>query len=348
MAKTKIEIRDLTIDYVNEDRGERHRAIESLTLDVRENEFLCVVGPSGCGKSTLIAAIAGFLRPAAGELTMDGRRITGPGADRGVVFQEYALLPWKTVIDNVALGLKLRGIPRGRAPRDRPPVSPAHQPRRRRREVPARAVGRHEAAGGRGANTRERARDHADGRAVRRHRRPDAHDAPGGTGRHLDASRVTVLFVTHSVDEAVFLADRVAVLTANPGRLKAIVPVDIPRSERSWATLNADRVYVALRDQVLGLVRADLPGADVTGSTIWRVASSPSGVRDGAPARGLARLPRVGVVVRGGQAPSGRARPARPARSTSSSSSGSRPSRSTWPSSRTPDASSRCASQASS
>ena len=79
MAKAKIEIRDLTVDYVNEDRGERHRAIESLTLDIRENEFLCVVGPSGCGKSTLIAAIAGFLRPAAGELTMDGRRITGPG-----------------------------------------------------------------------------------------------------------------------------------------------------------------------------------------------------------------------------------------------------------------------------
>jgi NitT/TauT family transport system ATP-binding protein len=94
MARTKVQIRDLTIDYVNEDLGERHRSIEALSLDVYENEFLCVVGPSGCGKSTLIAAIAGFLRPAAGELTMDGRRITGPGADRGVVFQEYALLPW--------------------------------------------------------------------------------------------------------------------------------------------------------------------------------------------------------------------------------------------------------------
>ncbi len=259
MAKTKIQIRDLTIDYVNEDRGERHRAIESLTLDVRENEFLCVVGPSGCGKSTLIAAIAGFLRPAAGELTMDGRRITGPGADRGVVFQEYALLPWKTVIDNVALGLKLRGIPRAER----------HEVARRflRLTNLADAAGKypHELSGG----MKQRA---AVARTLANEPEIMLMDEPFAA---IDAqtrmtlqeelvgiwtrSRVTVLFVTHSVDEAVFLADRVAVLTANPGRLKAIVPVDIPRSARSWSTLNADRAYVALRDQVLGLVRSDLP-----------------------------------------------------------------------------------------
>jgi NitT/TauT family transport system ATP-binding protein len=258
MAKTKIQIRDLTIDYVNEDRGERHRAIESLTLDVRENEFLCVVGPSGCGKSTLIAAIAGFLRPAAGELTMDGRRITGPGADRGVVFQEYALLPWKTVIDNVALGLKFRGIPRAER----------HEVARRflRLTNLADAAGKypHELSGG----MKQRA---AVARTLANEPEIMLMDEPFAA---IDAqtrmtlqeelvgiwtrSRVTVLFVTHSVDEAVFLADRVAVLTANPGRLKAVVPVDIPRSARSWATLNADRAYVTLRDQVLGLVRSDL------------------------------------------------------------------------------------------
>ena len=258
MAKAKIEIRDLTVDYVNEDRGERHRAIESLTLDIRENEFLCVVGPSGCGKSTLIAAIAGFLRPAAGELTMDGRRITGPGADRGVVFQEYALLPWKTVIDNVALGLKLRGVPRAER----------HEIARRflRLTNLADAAEKypHELSGG----MKQRA---AVARTLANEPEIMLMDEPFAA---IDAqtrmtlqeelvriwtrSRVTVLFVTHSVDEAVFLADRVAVLTANPGRLKAIVPVDIPRSERSWAALNGDPVYAALRDQVLGLVRADL------------------------------------------------------------------------------------------
>jgi NitT/TauT family transport system ATP-binding protein len=260
MARAKIQIRDLTIDYVNEDRGERHRAIESLTLDVLENEFLCVVGPSGCGKSTLIAAIAGFLRPTAGELTMDGRRITGPGADRGVVFQEYALLPWKTVIDNVALGLKLRGVPRVER----------HEIARRflRLTNLADAAGKypHELSGGmkqRVAVARTLANEpeimlmDEPFAAIDAQTRMTLQEELVGIWTR---SRVTVLFVTHSVDEAVFLADRVAVLTANPGRLKAVVPVDIPRSERSWATLNADRTYTALRDEVLALVRADLPG----------------------------------------------------------------------------------------
>jgi NitT/TauT family transport system ATP-binding protein len=258
MASVKIEIRELSIDYVNEERGERHRAIERLTLDVRENEFLCVVGPSGCGKSTLIAAIAGFLRPAGGELRLDGHRITGPGADRGVVFQEYALLPWKTVIDNVALGLKLRGVPKAER----------YEVARRflRLTNLADAAGKypHELSGG----MKQRA---AVARTLANQPEVMLMDEPFAA---IDAqtrmtlqeellgiwarSRVTVLFVTHSVEEAVFLADRVAVLTPRPGRLKAIVSVDIPRSDRSWATLNASPAYVALRDRVLQLVRADL------------------------------------------------------------------------------------------
>src|SRR5918998_3824204 len=109
MSAPKILLSDLRLEYVNDDTHERHLAVEHLDLDVRENEFLCVVGPSGCGKSTLISAIAGFLKPVSGRLEMNGRPIGGPGADRGVVFQEYALLPWLTVIDNVAFGLKMRG-----------------------------------------------------------------------------------------------------------------------------------------------------------------------------------------------------------------------------------------------
>ena len=108
----KIVIDDLTLDYVNQETGASHRAVEHLDLRVAADEFLCVVGPSGCGKSTLLAAIAGFLRPTHGSIVMDGRPITGPGAERGVVFQEYALLPWMTVLDNAALGLKLRGMPK--------------------------------------------------------------------------------------------------------------------------------------------------------------------------------------------------------------------------------------------
>ena len=115
VVNPKIVLRDLCIDYRDEGRNINHRAVQGLNLEIFADEFLCVVGPSGCGKSTLIAAIAGFILPTAGTLQMDGRPIRGPGADRGVVFQEYALLPWKRVIDNVALGLKFRGV--GRAER---------------------------------------------------------------------------------------------------------------------------------------------------------------------------------------------------------------------------------------
>ena len=111
-APPKITIEALALDYVNPDTGAGHRAVDGLDLVVAANEFLCVLGPSGCGKSTLLAAIAGFLKPARGRIVMDGRPIEGPGADRGVVFQEYALLPWMNVLDNAALGLKLRGVAR--------------------------------------------------------------------------------------------------------------------------------------------------------------------------------------------------------------------------------------------
>jgi NitT/TauT family transport system ATP-binding protein len=258
VAAPKVVMRGLSVDYVNEERGERHRAIESLTLDLYANEFLCVVGPSGCGKSTLIAAIAGFLEPAGGELLMDGRRIAGPGADRGVVFQEYALLPWKKVIDNVALGLKLRGLPRAR----RHEIARGFL--RLTNLTDAAEKYPHELSGGMKQRVAV-ARTLANQPEIMLMDEPFAAvDAQTRMTlqeelvRIWERSQVTVLFVTHSVEEAVFLADRVAVLTSGPGRLKAVIPVNIPRGERTWAKLPNDPEYVALRDRVLELVRADL------------------------------------------------------------------------------------------
>ena len=158
-----------------------------LSLDIFENEFLCIVGPSGCGKSTLIAAIAGFLKPRAGRLEMNGRPIGRPRADRGVVFQEYALLPWKNVIDNVALGLKFKGIGKAERHAIARKFLAMTGPHGRGGQIPARALGRHEAARGGRAHARQLARGDADGRALRGGRRADADDPAGGTGAHLGA-----------------------------------------------------------------------------------------------------------------------------------------------------------------
>jgi NitT/TauT family transport system ATP-binding protein len=257
VARPKIVIRDLSIDYVSEERRERHTAIDGLSLDILENEFLCVVGPSGCGKSTLIAAIAGFIRPRSGTLQMDGRPIREPGADRGVVFQEYALLPWKRVIDNVALGLKLRGVPKAER----------HRVARRFLAITnlsdAAAKYPHELSGG----MKQRV---AVARTLANHPEVMLMDEPFAAVdaqtrmtlqeelvRIWEQSQVTVLFVTHSVEEAIFLGDRVVVLSPRPGRVKATLEVPIPRGRRSWRLLNADPDFVALRDRVLHLVRGN-------------------------------------------------------------------------------------------
>ena len=255
MAKPKITIRNLSVDYVSEERRERHTAIEGLSLDILENEFLCVAGPSGCGKSTLISAIAGFIRPRAGTLLMDGRTILEPGADRGVVFQEYALLPWRKVIDNVALGLKLRGVPKA----ERHRIAERYLALTNLTEAAEKYP--HELSGGMKqrvavartlANTPQVMLMDEPFAAVDAQTRMTLQEE---LVRIWEQSQVTVLFVTHSVDEAVFLGDRVVVLSPRPAHVKDTVEVSIPRSRRTWGLMNADPDFIGLRDRVLQLVR---------------------------------------------------------------------------------------------
>jgi len=251
----KLSVADLTLDYVNPETGIAHRAVEHLDLTVARNEFLCVVGPSGCGKSTLLSAIAGFLAPTAGTILMDGGPVEGPGAERGVVFQEYALLPWMNVLDNAALGLKLRGM--GKA---------------ERYEVARRFLGianlhgvehkyPHELSGGMKQRVAV-ARTLANAPEVMLMDEPFAAvDAQTRMVlqeelvRIAATSTLTVLFITHSVEEAIFLGDRVAVMTPGPGRIRTTVDVPFPKAERTWAALNADARFARLRDQLLQLVR---------------------------------------------------------------------------------------------
>jgi len=207
--------------------GARHAALAEVDLDVAERELICILGPSGCGKSTLLNIVAGFLPPTSGRVLLDGREISGPGADRGVVFQEYVLFPWLTVAGNVAFGLELRGLPydeRSRIVRhyltlvglgahaEKYPVQLSGG--MKQRVAIARALANDPAIvlmdepfGALDAQTREVLQDEL--------------------ARIQSVEPKTILFVTHSIREAVYLADRVVVMTSAPGRIKQVVPIKL-------------------------------------------------------------------------------------------------------------------------
>ncbi|MBI4278417.1 MAG: ABC transporter ATP-binding protein [Armatimonadetes bacterium] len=245
----------VTFEYIDAQTGERLRAIDGLTAQIRENEFFCILGPSGCGKSTLLYLVAGLLKPTQGKILVGGRVVKGPGADRGLVFQEYALLPWRTVRENVALGLKIRGVSR----EERDAVA-----RRFIHLVGLDGFERkypHELSGG----MRQRvavARTLANSPDVMLMDEPFAAvDAQTRAvlqeelTRIWAQSRLTVVFVTHNVDEAIFLGDRVLIMTPRPARVHSVIPIDIPREERSWAHLDRDPRFAALRGRIGDVMR---------------------------------------------------------------------------------------------
>lgn len=254
-AEIRIAIRGLTVDYEGEREGEDFRALENVDIDVRAGEFLCVVGPSGCGKSTLISAIAGFIKPKAGHISLDGKEVHGPGADRGVVFQEYALLPWRTVLENVALGLKIRGVAR----RDR--EERAHRFLSMVGLSDAAHRFPHQLSGGmkqRAAVARTLA---GEPEIVLMDEPFAAIDAQNRLVlqeellRLWSTLKLTVLFVTHSVDEAAFLADRIVVMAPRPGRVSAVIEAPINRASRVWPDISANPTFIAVRDDILRRVR---------------------------------------------------------------------------------------------
>lgn len=216
-------------DFVQKGRSKALIALQDITLRVRQGEFLCIVGPSGCGKSTFLNLVAGFDRPSRGELRLREKPIAGPGADRGVVFQEHALFPWLTVRQNISFGPSVRRIPR--------------------REYTQRVDELLELVGlssfaemypdQLSGGMRQRA---AIARALVNDPEILLMDEPFGAldlltreAMQKELARIwgetgkTVIFVTHSIDEAVMLGDRVAVFSTHPGRVKAQLDVDIPR-----------------------------------------------------------------------------------------------------------------------
>ncbi|MFC4604202.1 ABC transporter ATP-binding protein [Rhodococcus kronopolitis] len=207
----------------------RFTAIEDISIDVADGEFLVLVGPSGCGKSTLLDLLGGLTTPSSGQILLDGRPIAGPGLDRGIVFQQYALLPWRTALHNIEFGLEAKGLPK-----------------RERREIAEHyleLVGLqgfgdrypHELSGGmkqRVAIARSLA---FDPEVLLMDEPFAALDAQTRESLQDELLRIwratgkTILFITHGIDEAVYLGQRVAVLTSRPGRVKTVVDIDIDR-----------------------------------------------------------------------------------------------------------------------
>lgn len=208
--------------------GERFNALTNFDLNVEEGEFITIVGPSGCGKSTAINIAAGLTEATAGDVIVDGIPVRGPGPDRGVIFQQYALFPWLTVRQNVEFGLRVAGMPRNE--------------RRRITDHFIDLVGLNEFAGALpktlSGGMKQRC---AIARAYAANPNILLMDEPFGALDALtrvqlqdqllstwDKDKRTVMFITHDVDEAVYLANRVVVMAARPGRLHRIIPVDLP------------------------------------------------------------------------------------------------------------------------
>jgi NitT/TauT family transport system ATP-binding protein len=223
-------------------RGANHLALSDISLDVAEGEFVSILGPSGCGKSTLLYIVGGFVMPSTGAVRVKGKAVTGPGPDRGPVFQEFALFPWKTVLGNVMYGLREQGVARREAEkRARALIELVHL-------KGYESFYPKELSGG----MKQRvaiARTLAYGPGTLLMDEPfgalDAHTRTGMQNELLEIwerDRKTVLFVTHSVEEAVFLSDRVVVLTRSPGRIKDVIRIDLPRPRRR-AELLIDRRY---------------------------------------------------------------------------------------------------------
>lgn len=234
--------------------GQHVTAVTDVSLEIHTGEFVSIVGPSGCGKTTLLNVVAGFIPQSEGEITLGGRQVKGPGPDRGVVFQGFALFPWKTVLENVAFGLKMRGMPR--------------EERERIAKEYVTLVGL-AGAEGRYPNELSGGMQQRVGVARALANSPELllMDEPFASvdaqtrmtlqeelTRIWEAKHPTILFVTHDVDEAVFLSDRVIVLCKSPGTVRAEVPIPLPRP-RSWTRAVEDGQFKSLVAKVLSLVR---------------------------------------------------------------------------------------------
>ncbi|MGX7723694.1 ABC transporter ATP-binding protein [Rhodococcus sp. 5G237] len=258
MSEPKLRIDHVTKQFPVRGTNNTFTALDDIGLDLADGEFLVLVGPSGCGKSTLLDLLGGLSTPTSGQILLDGRPVTGPGLDRGIVFQQYALLPWRTARSNIEFGLEAKGLPK-----------------RERRDLAGHyldLVGLHgfgdryphELSGGmkqRVAIARSLA---FDPEVLLMDEPFAALDAQTRESLQDELLRIwretgkTILFITHGIDEAVYLGQRVAILTSRPGRIKTVVDVDI---DRNVDDVRSSEAFRALRHDIWSLLHSEVARA---------------------------------------------------------------------------------------
>ena len=240
--------------------GQATQALLPVDFHVADNDFVTILGPSGCGKSTMLRIVAGLDHPTSGQVLLDGRPVDGPGADRGMVFQSYTLFPWLTIEQNIRFGLRERGMPEAQQ-KERAAYFIA--------KVGLRGFEQHypkQLSGGMQQRT-------AIARALANDPKILLMDEPFGAldnqTRVLmqelllgiwEAERKTVMFVTHDIDEAIFMANRVAVFSARPGRIKTELAVDLPHPRHY--TIKTSPEFMQLKARLTEEIRAESMAAD--------------------------------------------------------------------------------------
>ncbi len=252
-AQGHVEVRDFALSYETIDGAVA--AVTETNIHVKPGEFVSIVGPSGCGKSTLLNAVAGFLKLTAGVVMVDGEKVNGPSAERGMVFQQYSLFPWKTVRENVEFGLKMRGMDRSQRERAARTLLGLAGLEAFEKHYPDRLSG----------GMKQRV---GIVRALATGPKVLLLDEPFGA---LDAQtrvimqqiltnmwqrlKISVLFVTHDIDEAIFLSDRVYCMTARPGSIKAEIPIPLERPRQQSMMMSSE--FLALRRGLMSLIREE-------------------------------------------------------------------------------------------
>lgn len=244
-----LEIKNVSRSY----KGSTKETLTHISLSIRDGEFICIIGPSGCGKSTLLNIIAGLDHPTSGEIILNENKITGPGSDRVVMFQEHALFPWLNVIDNVLFGMKLAGVPKTQQ------MEKAEHYLKMVQLWNFKNYRIHELSGGMRQRTSLARALCIDSPVLLMDEPFSALDKQTTNKLRKDLEDIwkktkkTIFFVTHSVEEAVFLADRIVILSESPGYIKDVFPITLPRPR----TIDSES-FLKVRHEILSCVEREV------------------------------------------------------------------------------------------